>query len=100
MYTCIADNNHGEVVSQLKTLSAHWRLLGQQFCIPEHIMATIEKDKHGNSGECLNATVTEWLQRNFTNNVKGKVKPNVDWLIRAVREINAARADDLEEGKY
>ena len=98
---CIADNNHGEVVSHLKTLSVHWRLLGQEFCIPEHKMDEIEKEKHERAWDCLNATVTQWLQCNFIEKVKdSKVTPNVDWLIRAVRQINAAHADKLEEGKY
>ena len=98
MYTCIADN-HREVVPRLSPLSAHWRQLGQQFCIPEDKMDAIEKEKHERAWDCLNATVAEWLKWNFTDDVKAsKVKPNADWLIRAVETIDRAHADKLKKG--
>ena len=99
MYTCIADDQ-GVLMEKLESLEAQWRKLGQQFCIPEKKMDAIAKE-HDKTWECLNATVAELLQCNFTDNVKdSKVKPNVDWLIRAVRKINLAHANKLEKGKY
>ena len=98
MYTCIADDQ-GVLMEKLEPLEAQWRKLGQQFCIPGHKMDAIAKE-HDKTWDCLDATVAEWLQCNFTEKVKArKVKPNVDWLIQAVKKINAAHADKLEEGK-
>ena len=86
-------------MTRLEPLAAHWRKLGQKFCIPEDKMDAIAKECD-KTWECLNATVTEWLKCNFTANVKDKVKPNVDWLIQAVGQIDHAHADKLKKGKY
>ena len=98
MYTCIAAS-HGEVMSQLNPLKGKWRELGNQFCIPNHEMDAIKKNNQGDSWDCLNETVAQWLKWNFTANVKGKVKSNVDWLIRAVDTINSEHAKQLEKGR-
>ena len=99
MYTCIADN-HGRVTSQLNPLKDNWRQLGQQFCIPDHEINAIDEKHRGRPQDCLKDTVAQWMEWNFTANVKEKkVKSNVDWLIRAVKEINPAHADKLEKGR-
>ena len=98
MYTCIAAS-HGEVMSQLNQLKDNWEQLGQEFCIPDHEMKAIDTNNRGKPWGCLNATVAEWLKWNFTDNVKGKAKSNVDWLIRAVDTINHQHAQQLEKGR-
>ena len=83
-------------MSQLDLLKNDWRRLGQEFCIPEHEMDAIKRNNHGDSWDCLNATVAQWLKWNFTENVKS----NVDWLIRAVNTINPQHALKLaDEGR-
>ena len=98
MYTCIAAS-HGKVMTQLNPLRSVWRKLGTQFCIPDHDMDAIDANNRGDPWGCLNATVAQWLKWNFTANVKDKVEPNVDWLIRAVKEIDPELAKQLEKGR-
>ena len=99
MYTCIADN-HGEVMMQLHPLQKYWTQLFVEFCIPRHEADAIN-EKNQNEWECLSDTVAEWLKENFIDDVKaGNVKPNVDWLIRAVDTINSQHALKLaDEGR-
>ena len=99
MYTCIAAS-HGEVMTQLNPLRSDWRRLGIQFCIPDHEMKAIDTNNRGKTWDCLNATVAEWLKWNFTENAKGQVKSNVDWLIRVVDTIDHQHALKLaDEGR-
>ena len=88
-------------MTQLDPLQDDWKKLGNQFCIPNHVKNAIDTNNRGKTWDCLNATVAEWLKWNFTDNVKAKkVKPNVDWLIRAVNTINHQRALKLaDEGR-
>ena len=88
-------------MSQLNPLKDGWRQLGQEFCIPEHEINAIEANNQSKTWGCFNATVAEWLKWNFKDDVKAsKVKPNVDWLIRAVDTINSQHAIKLaDEGR-
>ena len=87
-------------MTQLDTLQDDWKKLGILFCIPHHVMNAIDTNNRGKTWDCLNAIVAEWLKWNFIDDVKGKVKPNVDWLIRAVNTINHQRALKLaNEGR-
>ena len=98
MYTCIAAS-HGKVMTQLNPLKNYWTRLWIQFCIPDNKIDAINKKNQSAQG-CLSDTVAEWLNENFTDDVKDKVKPNVDWLIRAVDTIDPQHALKLaDEGR-
>ena len=87
-------------MTQLDPLQDDWKKLGNQFCIPNHVMKAIDTNNRGKTWDCLNATVAEWLKWNFIEKVKAvKVTPNVDWLIRAVKEIDPELAKQLEKGR-
>ena len=86
-------------MTQLNSLQGDWTELGVTFCIPAREIEEIHIKKRGKPQDCLNAIVAEWLNKNFKDNVKGKVKPNVDWLIRAVKEIDPELAKQLEKGR-
>lgn len=87
-------------MSLLNPLKDKWEQLGQEFCIPDYELDAIDTNKRGKPWGCLNATVAEWMKWNFTDDVRGKVKPNVDWLIRAVDTINPEQALKLaDEGR-
>ena len=98
MYTCIADD-HEEVMTQLHPLKNFWTQLAVHFCIPGHEIDEINK-KNQSERDCLSDTVAEWLNENFIDDVKDIVKPNVDWLIRAVDTIDLQHALELaDEGR-
>ena len=99
MYTCIAAS-HEELMSQLNPLK-NWTQLAVHFCIPAHEIDKIKEKNESEPLKCLRDTVAQWLKCNFTDDVKdSEVKPNVDWLIRAVDTINSQFALKLaDEGR-
>lgn len=102
MYTCIADS-HRKVMMQLYPLKDDdliWTQLWGQFCIPHHEADVVNEKNQSKAWDCLSDAVALWLKCNFEDDVKGKVKPNVDWLIRAVDTVNPQHALKLaDEGR-
>ncbi|XP_019857142.1 PREDICTED: uncharacterized protein LOC109585485 [Amphimedon queenslandica] len=94
--TTFTKNDHGRIMSSLKSIATKYKLLGNEFCIPKYKIEEIDDDNRGKRWDCLDGIVSEWLKWNFKDDVKGKVKPNVDWLIRAVRAIDDELAKKLE----
>ena len=98
MSTACATDDQGRIMSSLNTKVTEYNRLGQAFCIPQFKVNEIGVNNGKKQWDCLNGVVGEWLKWNFTEDVKGKVKPNADWLIRAVEKIDSELAQKLRKG--
>ena len=97
MSTACATDDHGIIMSSLKTIRKNYRLLGQALCIPEFKVDEIEENNRGKQWECLNGVVAEWLRGNTSVYDKG-VRANARWLYDAVRTIDKDLGTDIAKG--
>ena len=75
--------------------------LALQFCIAPHDIMTIRANaltKVNNPWHGLNAVVDKWLRGDHDR--YGEVKPNVRWLVDAVKKFNNVLGEKLAEGTY
>lgn len=84
-----------------KNMAPHYDQLAQEFCIAQNDITTITATaltKVNGPWHGLNAVVDTWLRGNYGR--YSEVKPNVRWLVDAVKKIDNAFGEKLAEGTY
>ena len=84
-----------------KEMAPHYDRLAQEFFIAQHDITTIRANaltKVNSQWHGLNAVVDTWLRGNYGR--YSEVKPNVRWLVDAVKKIDYAFGEILAEGTY
>ena len=80
-------------------MAPHYDRLAQEFCIAQNDITTITATaltKVNSPWHGLNAVVDTWLRGNYDR--YSEVKPNVRWLVDAVKKIDNAFGNTLATG--
>ena len=99
--TCLSTANHAEIMSRIeRKMVPYYDQLALEFCIAPHDITTITANAltRVNPWHGLNAVVDTWLKGNYDR--YSEVKPNVRWLVDAVKKFNNELGEELAEGTY
>ena len=84
------DDDLPDVMDAVKSVAADWSKFALRLRLRSSDTATIGKDKHGDSEECLQAALTLWLKENYNTARFGH--PSWRTLVAAVKDMDKALA--------
>ena len=100
--TCLSTANHAEIMSKIeKIMAPQYDELALQFCIAPHDITTIRANaltKVNSHWHGLNEVVDTWLRGKYGQ--YSEVKPNVRWLVDAVKKFGNVLGEKLAKGTY
>ena len=98
--TCLSTANHAEIMSRIeKKMAPYYDQLALEFCIAKTDIMTIRATaltKVNSPWHGLNAVVDTWLRGNYGR--YSEVKPNVKWLVDAVKKSDNVLGEKLATG--
>ena len=83
----------GDVLDEVKTLSAKWKLLSTYLHLREDSLEVIEQNNPRDAISCLREALAEWLKYNYNCEKHGK--PNWRSLARAVQSLDQSLSEKI-----